>query len=71
MNSLAELLLEHIRFYGAMNYSAVRKLARQYFQTCPPADEQIKACLHFLACRGLISRRGFIWYAIEDEDSDF
>ena len=68
MTSLAELLLEHIRFYGMMNYSAIRKLARQYFQTTPPADEQIKACLHYLAMNGLISRRGFMWYAIDDDD---
>ncbi|PBT75439.1 hypothetical protein [Escherichia coli] len=68
MTSLAELLLEHINFYGMMNYTAIRKLARQYFQTCPPADEQIKACLHYLAMTGRVSRRGFIWYAIDDDD---
>ena len=68
MNSLSELLLEHIRLYGVMNYIAIKKLALQYFKTCPPADQQIKACLYCLEKNGCIYRRGFCWYALIDDE---
>ncbi|EOQ3205205.1 hypothetical protein MNG54_RS25265 [Escherichia coli] len=68
MNSLFELIYEHIRLYGAMNYNAIRKLVLQYFQTCPPADDQIKACLYCMEKNGLVYHRGFRWYSLNDDD---